>query len=104
MEKLEILKKLEEEIMAIERVLLQTIRFDLHVDHPYEILLKYAKVIKGDKEKVQKLVQMAWTFINDRYGFISGHRGVGGEAGDGEGEGRGGERGSEGEGWGESTN
>lgn len=53
--------------MAIERVLLQTIRFDLHVDHPYEILLKYAKVIKGDKEKVQKLVQMAWTFINDRY-------------------------------------
>ena len=23
--------------------------------------------ITADKEKVQKLVQMAWTFINDRY-------------------------------------
>lgn len=26
-----------------------------------------AFVFAGDKEKIQKLVQMAWTFINDRY-------------------------------------
>lgn len=25
--------------------------------------------LKGDKEKIQKMVQMAWTFINDRFTF-----------------------------------
>lgn len=54
-----------EEVMMYERVLLQTIKFDLQVDHPYAILLKIGKLLKGDKGKVQKLVQMAWTFVND---------------------------------------
>ncbi|KAL5008815.1 hypothetical protein ScPMuIL_014396 [Solemya velum] len=54
-----------EEVMTMERILLQTIKFDLQVDHPYSLLLKYAKIVKGDKEKINKLVQMAWTFIND---------------------------------------
>lgn len=55
----------KEEIMTMERILLQTIKFDLMVEHPYAYLLKFAKLIKGDKAKVQKLVQMSWTFIND---------------------------------------
>ncbi|XP_072032462.1 uncharacterized protein [Amphiura filiformis] len=55
----------KEEIMTYERILLQTIKFDLQVFHPYSYLLKYAKTIKGDKSKIQKLVQMAWTFVND---------------------------------------
>ncbi|XP_028398803.1 cyclin-K-like [Dendronephthya gigantea] len=54
-----------EEVMIYERVLLQTIKFDLQVEHPYGILLKIGKLLKGDKGKVQKLVQMAWTFVND---------------------------------------
>ncbi|XP_040569657.1 cyclin-K [Lepeophtheirus salmonis] len=54
-----------EEIMIIERVLLQTIKFDLQVDHPYTSLLKYAKCLKGDNVKLQKMVQMSWTFVND---------------------------------------
>ena len=53
--------------MTYERILLQTIKFDLQVDHPYSYLLKYAKTLKGDKTKIQQLVQMAWTFVNDRY-------------------------------------
>ena len=56
----------QEEIMTYERILLQTIKFELQVSHPYSYLLKYAKSIKGDKSKIQKLVQMAWTFVNDR--------------------------------------
>ena len=58
----------------MERVLLQTIKFDLQVlnfydlkifnlglnilkvDHPYSSLLKYAKCLKGDKPKLQKMV------------------------------------------------
>uniref|UniRef100_A0A8C6VPH3 Cyclin-K n=1 Tax=Naja naja TaxID=35670 RepID=A0A8C6VPH3_NAJNA len=54
-----------EEVMVLERILLQTIKFDLQVEHPYQFLLKYAKQLKGDKNKIQKLVQMAWTFVND---------------------------------------
>ena len=35
------------DIMIYERILLQTIKFDLQVDHPYGYLLKYAKTLKG---------------------------------------------------------
>lgn len=56
----------KEEVMTLERILLQSIKFDLQVEHPYQYLLKYAKCIKGDKVKLQKMVQMAWTFVNDR--------------------------------------
>jgi uncharacterized membrane protein len=35
------------------------------VDHPYSSLLRYAKCLKGDKVKLQKMVQMSWTFVND---------------------------------------
>ncbi|XP_014242845.1 cyclin-K [Cimex lectularius] len=55
----------KEEVMTLERILLQTIKFDLQVEHPYHFLLKYAKCLKGDKTKLQKMVQMAWTFVND---------------------------------------
>ena len=33
--------------MTLERILLQTIKFDLQVEHPYALLLKFAKGIKG---------------------------------------------------------
>ncbi|XP_018327315.1 cyclin-K [Agrilus planipennis] len=55
----------KEEVMTLERILLQTIKFDLQVEHPYSYLLRYAKCLKGDKVKLQKMVQMAWTFVND---------------------------------------
>jgi cyclin K len=55
------------EIMVYERILLQTIKFDLQVDHPYGYLLKYAKSLKGNQEQIRNMVQMAWTFINDSY-------------------------------------
>lgn len=55
----------KEEVMTLERILLQTIKFDLQVEHPYSFLLKYAKCLKGDKAKLQKMVQMAWNFVND---------------------------------------
>ncbi|XP_059162333.1 cyclin-K-like isoform X2 [Physella acuta] len=54
-----------EEVITMERILLKTIKFDLQVDHPYSCMLKFAKLFKGDKEKTQKMAQMAWTFIND---------------------------------------
>ncbi|XP_056266961.1 cyclin-K isoform X2 [Pseudoliparis swirei] len=55
----------KEEVMVLERILLQTIKFDLQVEHPYMFLLRYVKQLKGDKNKVCKVLQMAWTFVND---------------------------------------
>lgn len=46
-----------EEVMVTERVLLQTLKFDLQVDHPYSCLIKYAKCLKGDQLKLQNMVQ-----------------------------------------------
>ncbi|VEL19284.1 unnamed protein product [Protopolystoma xenopodis] len=54
-----------EEIMAYERVLLKTIKFDFQVSHPYKFLLQYVKRIKNNTERHKELVQMAWSFIND---------------------------------------
>jgi len=54
-----------EEIMILERVLLQTIKFDLQVEHPYDSIIRFAKSLKGDQQKLQKMVQMSWTFVND---------------------------------------
>lgn len=58
-------QKLMDEVISLEKVLLQTLRFDLHVEHPYSFLLKYAKDFKEEKEKMQKVVQTAWTLVND---------------------------------------
>ena len=38
-----------EEIMVLERVLLQTIKFDLQVEHPYDSIIRFAKSLKGKK-------------------------------------------------------
>lgn len=35
-------------MLTLERILLQTIKFDLQVEHPYSYLLKYAKCLKGN--------------------------------------------------------
>lgn len=40
----------QEEVMTLERILLQTIKFDLQVEHPYAFLLKFSKSIKGLSE------------------------------------------------------
>lgn len=55
------------DIMTYEKILLQTIKFDLQVDHPYGYLVKYAKTLKGNQEQIHSLVQMTWGFINDSY-------------------------------------
>lgn len=59
----------KEEVLTMERIVLQTIRFDLQVDHPYKFLINYAKGFKGSKDKINGVLQMAWTFTNDRYGL-----------------------------------
>ena len=45
-----------------ERILLQTLTFDLDITHPYQPLLRQVKLIGGKR----KLAQVAWNFVNDR--------------------------------------
>lgn len=59
------LRKAKEEVWTLESILLQTIKFDIGVEHPYNFLVSYAKSLKGDKARLQKMVQMAWNFVND---------------------------------------
>ena len=56
------------EILALERVLLQTIKFDLQVDHPHDFIVSFVKslnVSNANDEKVQNMVQAAWNLAND---------------------------------------
>ena len=50
----------KEALFLHEKILLQRINFDLNVSHPYTHLLKFAKGLKGDKAKLQKLVQVSF--------------------------------------------
>ena len=53
--------ELKEQILVCERILLQTLDFDLTVEHAYRPLLAYVKSIKGTRD----LAQVAWNFVND---------------------------------------
>ena len=45
-----------EEIMILERVLLQTIKFDLQVEHPYDSIIRFAKSLKGKPFSFKEMV------------------------------------------------
>ena len=53
--------------MALERVLLQTIKFDLQVDHPQDFIVSFVKSLNvaENDQKVQNMVQVAWNLAND---------------------------------------
>jgi len=53
--------QLREQVLLHEFLLLQTLGFDLQIDHPYKNLLAVVRSLKADKE----LAQFAWNFVND---------------------------------------
>lgn len=61
--------------MVLERILLQTIKFDLQVEHPYQFLLKYAKQLKGkilQSEQVMPVINFQnLIYINSARVFYS---------------------------------
>lgn len=60
-----------EEVMAMERVLLQTIKFDFNIEHPYKYIIQYAEQLRKDltdqieDKKIEEMVQQSWNFTND---------------------------------------
>lgn len=66
----------KDELLALEKILLQTLKFDLEVEHPYENLLEFAKQLHLENDHFpdannsflqRELIQKAWTFLNDSY-------------------------------------
>jgi len=53
--------ELREKILTHELIVLQTIAFDMTIEHPYKYLLMYVKQIQGNRN----LAQVAWNFVND---------------------------------------
>ncbi|CAB05724.2 Cyclin-like domain-containing protein [Caenorhabditis elegans] len=59
-------QNLVDDVMGLERVLLHSLKFDLHVALPYDALLDYKMMFPDmNREKITDAVQIAWTFIND---------------------------------------
>lgn len=56
----------QEEVMVLERILLQTIKFDLQVEHPYMFLLRYVKQLKGNFGRMRQLGDFFF-FLKFRY-------------------------------------
>jgi cyclin T len=52
---------LRDNILTHELIVLQTIAFDMTIEHPYKYLLMYVKQIQGNRN----LAQVAWNFVND---------------------------------------
>eukprot|EP01116_Phalansterium_solitarium_P020137 TRINITY_DN5850_c0_g2_i1.p1 TRINITY_DN5850_c0_g2~~TRINITY_DN5850_c0_g2_i1.p1 ORF type:complete len:627 (-),score=115.36 TRINITY_DN5850_c0_g2_i1:258-2138(-) len=58
--------QLREKILSHELVILQTVGFDLTIEHPYSHLVRYVKTLHGnDKDLAQQLAQASWNFVND---------------------------------------
>jgi cyclin T len=53
---------LRENILTHELIVLQTIAFDMTIEHPYKYLLMYVKQIQAGNKS---LAQVAWNFVND---------------------------------------
>lgn len=61
-------KDLREKILVMERVVLNSVAFDMYIEHPYKYIMKYRSKIKTEgasAESSRQLAQVAWNFIND---------------------------------------
>lgn len=60
----EVYEQQKELILVGERIVLQTLGFDLNLQHPYKPLVE---AIKKFKVAQNALAQVAWNFVNDGY-------------------------------------
>jgi hypothetical protein len=54
---------IKDKVLHYERILLQTLNFEMRVEHPYKFLINDVKNIGGNKETAQT----AWNFVNDSF-------------------------------------
>lgn len=53
----------KKELIDVERCLLRTLGFIMHVDHPHKFVLDYSRILDANP----RLRQEAWNLANDRY-------------------------------------
>eukprot|EP00730_Choanoeca_flexa_P000438 TRINITY_DN10198_c0_g1_i1.p1 TRINITY_DN10198_c0_g1~~TRINITY_DN10198_c0_g1_i1.p1 ORF type:complete len:294 (+),score=52.40 TRINITY_DN10198_c0_g1_i1:35-916(+) len=57
-----------DKLLNHERFLLQEMEFDVHIEHPFPILINIAKKVLPAKDaKAKQIVQEAWTYVTDSY-------------------------------------
>lgn len=57
----------KKQVLAAERLVLQTIAFDLTVEHPHRFLQEHASLLQLSLDDRRSLVQTAWSFVNDSF-------------------------------------
>ena len=57
----------KKQVLVAERLILQTIAFDLTVEHPYRFLQEHVALVQCTSEQRKDLMQMAWSFVNDSF-------------------------------------
>lgn len=55
------------QVLVAERLVLQTIAFDLTVEHPHRFLQEQAKLLDCAEDKRKEFMQTAWSFVNDSF-------------------------------------
>jgi len=56
-----------EEMLIYEKILLQTVKFDFNIAHPYKFILKFVKQFRGDQKKKSEVVQTTWNYCNESF-------------------------------------
>lgn len=57
----------KKQVLVAERLVLQTIAFDLTVEHPYRFLNEQLGLLKLLPEERKIMMQTAWSFVNDSF-------------------------------------
>lgn len=55
------------QVLVAERLVLQTIAFDLTVEHPHRFLQEQVKLLDCAEDKRKEFMQTAWSFVNDSF-------------------------------------
>lgn len=57
-------------VFHIERVVLESLGFDLHFTNPYRPLIEYARIFKIKIDSMKHVVQFAWMLLNECSGSV----------------------------------
>ena len=66
MSNLQLYEKLRADIVNMERIILRSFGFILHVEHPHKFVLNYLMVLEQHKDSDSGVLQRAWNLANDR--------------------------------------
>lgn len=56
-----------QQVLVAERLVLQTIAFDLTVEHPYRFLQEHGALVTCKEDERKSFMQTAWNYVNDSF-------------------------------------